>query len=352
MSRKMKKSGATRDLWAEAKRKCRLNAETVRMARELGLAPRSLLKNIPSPSQPWKAPVHVWIREMYAKRVTKARAGCASAARPEGERDPEHSAREAFPSQEEFPACDSPDDLDALRAGRDPDSWSDPIPEVERPWDDLGVPSAREIRDQRAQLDRARWEFRKAAERVAAALAEAPEVRRIFLFGSVAVPPPDGVPRFREYSRAQILLPHECKDVDLGVWLDDLGNLDGLRTRASRSLVRLFEEEDIGVAHHQVDVFLFEPDTDLYLGRLCHFNRCPKEKPECLVPDCCRMSFLRKIEGFSLRPDAIDPARSVLLYDRDVSRFDGGAPERAVIPPAGRAVVPLEAKRYRRENPF
>ena len=54
--------------WAEAKRKCRLNIETVRMAKELGLNPRSLIKNIPNRSQPWKAPVHVWIQEMYRKR--------------------------------------------------------------------------------------------------------------------------------------------------------------------------------------------------------------------------------------------------------------------------------------------
>jgi hypothetical protein len=39
--------------WAEAKRRCRLNAETLRMAKELGLNPRSLIKNIPNKSQPW-----------------------------------------------------------------------------------------------------------------------------------------------------------------------------------------------------------------------------------------------------------------------------------------------------------
>jgi len=53
--------------WAEAKKKCRLNEETVRMAKEIGLNPRSLIKNIPSKTQKWKAPVHVWIREMYQK---------------------------------------------------------------------------------------------------------------------------------------------------------------------------------------------------------------------------------------------------------------------------------------------
>jgi len=58
--------------WAEAKKKCRLNVETVRMAKEMGLNPRSLIKNIPNKSEKWKAPVHVWIREMYQKRQKKA----------------------------------------------------------------------------------------------------------------------------------------------------------------------------------------------------------------------------------------------------------------------------------------
>ena len=58
--------------WAEAKRKCRLNAEAMRMAKELGLNPRSLIKNIPNRAEPWKAPVHVWIREMYEKRGSQS----------------------------------------------------------------------------------------------------------------------------------------------------------------------------------------------------------------------------------------------------------------------------------------
>lgn len=321
------------DLWAEAKQKCRLNEETVRMAKELGLAPRSLLKNIPSPSERWKAPVHVWIRGIYAKRQAKAGSGRGSAARTEGRRVPEPDAREVAPRQDECPSDDSSDGLDLLNAEPDTDCWSDPLAEGERPWGEPGTPSAREIRDQRALLERQRREFQIAAERVAAALAEAPEVRRIVLFGSVAAPPPDEVPRFREYRRAGIVLPHECKDVDLAVWLDDLGNLAELRKKASSCLVRLFEEEDIGVAQHQVDVFLLEPGTNRYLGRLCHFNRCPKEKRECLVPDCGRVSFLRQIEGFSMRRDAIDPARSVLLYDRDETRAGNGAPPRGVTLP-------------------
>ena len=53
--------------WARAKRLCRLSQNDVRMAQALGLKPRALIKNIPSPTQPWKAPVKIWIRELYAK---------------------------------------------------------------------------------------------------------------------------------------------------------------------------------------------------------------------------------------------------------------------------------------------
>ncbi|MCC2685107.1 MAG: hypothetical protein K0R75_2006 [Paenibacillaceae bacterium] len=60
--------------WAEAVKKCRLNTESVRMAKEMGLNPLSLIKNIPSKDQLWKAPVHVWIRELYEKRQAKAAA--------------------------------------------------------------------------------------------------------------------------------------------------------------------------------------------------------------------------------------------------------------------------------------
>jgi len=59
--------------WEEAKKKCKLNTETLRMAKEMGLNPRSLIKNIPNKSEQWKAPVSVWIQDMYEERQAKAR---------------------------------------------------------------------------------------------------------------------------------------------------------------------------------------------------------------------------------------------------------------------------------------
>ena len=48
-----------------------VSAADVRMAKELGFSPRSLIDNIPSKSQPWKAPVALWVRELYAKKLRK-----------------------------------------------------------------------------------------------------------------------------------------------------------------------------------------------------------------------------------------------------------------------------------------
>ena len=58
--------------WDDAKKKCKLNADILRMAKEMGLNPRSLIKNIPNKSEQWKAPVSVWIEDMYEERQAKA----------------------------------------------------------------------------------------------------------------------------------------------------------------------------------------------------------------------------------------------------------------------------------------
>ena len=59
-------------LWQDAKLNCRLTDDDIARAKRLGLIPRSLIKNIPSKSEPWKAPVSEWLREMEEKRDRKA----------------------------------------------------------------------------------------------------------------------------------------------------------------------------------------------------------------------------------------------------------------------------------------
>ena len=68
---KLKKSDQ-QQLWAEAQRRCHLSDEAVRMAKELGIGPRSLIKNIPAPTQQWKEPGEDWVRDLHEKRQRKA----------------------------------------------------------------------------------------------------------------------------------------------------------------------------------------------------------------------------------------------------------------------------------------
>ena len=72
MSKKGKSKSGYDPEWARAKKLCRLSMEDIRMAKELRLSPKSMIKNIPSPSQQWKAPVKDWIRELYQKHRQKS----------------------------------------------------------------------------------------------------------------------------------------------------------------------------------------------------------------------------------------------------------------------------------------
>ncbi len=167
----------------------------------------------------------------------------------------------------------------------------------------------------RLLLDRYR-QFRIAADALAAALRSHSHVLAVSLIGSVARDPWKEVPRFTPYRRARIELWHECKDLDLALWLSDLSDLNGLRRKSTAVLRELMDRRRIGVAAHQVDVFILEPGTDRYLGRLCSFNTCPKGKRECLVPGCGKTPFLRQHEEFEWWTDTLAPAKAVRLFDR------------------------------------
>lgn len=163
-------------------------------------------------------------------------------------------------------------------------------------------------------LDR-QAQFRRAADAVTAALTRVPGVEAVALIGSVARPLWREVPRFQPFRRWGIPIWHECKDVDLAVWLDRPDRLESLNRARSMALQQLFKDQQIGVAHHQVEIFLLQGEG-LYRGRLCPFSQCPKGKQECLVPGCGREPFLQQHAGFTFWPDTLAPDRLMRLYDR------------------------------------
>lgn len=59
--------------WKKAKKLCRLNEEDIRIAKEMGLNPKSLIKNIPNKDQQWKEPVKDWLWSIWEDRQEKAK---------------------------------------------------------------------------------------------------------------------------------------------------------------------------------------------------------------------------------------------------------------------------------------
>lgn len=73
MSSKPHTNATEMSAWIEARRRHRLSHAHVQMARELGLNPRKLGKIDNHRQEPWKAPLPVFVEQLYAKRFGRTR---------------------------------------------------------------------------------------------------------------------------------------------------------------------------------------------------------------------------------------------------------------------------------------
>lgn len=179
-----------------------------------------------------------------------------------------------------------------------------------------------EIEEQNRYMLRLQHDFRRAADIVTDALMTFDEVEAIAVIGSVAKPLWKEVPRFREFRRAGIEVWHECKDLDLAVWISSQFRLGALRRARDLALRSGYESgQGPSTANHQAEIFLIEPGTDKYLGRLCNFNECPKGKPQCRVPGCGAVPFNKCVDGFVPHADLLASASYAMLYRRGVGRL-------------------------------
>ena len=58
-------------IWINARKKYKLSHAHIQMARELGMNPKKLGKKANHKQQPWKAPLPVFIEDLYFKRFGK-----------------------------------------------------------------------------------------------------------------------------------------------------------------------------------------------------------------------------------------------------------------------------------------
>jgi hypothetical protein len=165
--------------------------------------------------------------------------------------------------------------------------------------DDFDPPSDDDIDEQDGLMLRRQRLFRWAAQAIAVAFSEMPDVQKVAAFGAVAKPLNKEVPRFRQFRRHGIPILHECADLDLAVWLSGLDKLKELKRTMARGLAIVQDTPYGGVAHHQVDVHIFDAESGEYRGRLCIFGQCPKPgKRECLVPGCGKSLFLQQFAKY------------------------------------------------------
>jgi len=179
-----------------------------------------------------------------------------------------------------------------------------------------------EIEDQNRRMLARQREFRLAADVVTDALVEFAEVQAVAVIGSVAKPLWKEVPRFREFRAERIKIWHECSDLDLALWVGSQERLGQLRRAAVIALRKAFEfGAEISVVSHQLDIFLIEPASDRYLGRLCSFSECPKGKLPCLVPGCGTIPFNRRFPEFVPDETLLAPVGDAMLYRGNEGRL-------------------------------
>ena len=183
------------------------------------------------------------------------------------------------------------------------------------------MPPSAVKRENRRRLRRQQT-FRKAADVVTDALVDFEEVEAVAVVGSAARALWKERPRSWKARKAGISLWHECRDLDLAVWLSSLERLKGLR-RARDIALRdaRVESGKLGMAGNQVELLLLEPGSDRYLGRLCDFSSCPKRKQECAVPGCGTVPFKRVISGFFRLDHLLEPTVYSMLYRRGEGRL-------------------------------
>ncbi|GLH76323.1 hypothetical protein SSBR45G_12310 [Bradyrhizobium sp. SSBR45G] len=182
--------------------------------------------------------------------------------------------------------------------------------------------SRTEIKQQNDYLLRQQHDFRRAADIVTDALAAFEEIEAIAVIGSVAKPLWKEVPRFREFRRAGIEVWHECKDLDLAVWISSQHRLSDIRRARDATMSAAYKAgTGPGTVGHQVEIFLIEPGTDRYLGRLCDFNSCPKQKRDCATLGCGAIAFNKVVEGFVPYDDLLAAASYATLYRRGQGRL-------------------------------
>ena len=189
-----------------------------------------------------------------------------------------------------------------------------------------GRPTRKQVAEQDASMLKRQETFRIVADRLAVALAEVDFVDKVALIGSVAGALRREVPRFQPFRRLGIEIAHECKDLDLAVWVSRVDRLETLKRVRAKVSHGIFADLGVGVPEHEIELFLVEAsDADRYLGRACYFKACPRGHRDCLAERCGAQPFLKQMDGFEFWPSTLEPSKILVLFDRANGGLIGSA---------------------------
>jgi len=164
----------------------------------------------------------------------------------------------------------------------------------------MSRPTRRQIAEQDAFMVERQRVFRVVADRMAIALAEVDFVEKVALIGPVASTLRREVPRFQPFRRLGIEIAHECKDLDLAVWVSCVDRLETLKRVRARVSHGIFPDLNIGVPEHEIELFLIAAgDAGRYVGRACYFKSCPRGHRDCLSEGCGAKPFLKQMDGLN-----------------------------------------------------
>jgi cupin 2 domain-containing protein len=158
--------------------------------------------------------------------------------------------------------------------------------------------------------------FIAVASELAGRLTSHSEIERISLFGSLARPPVlEPHPYSKRLRDRGIHIFHTPKDIDLAIWLSSLDNLGAIRKTMTKTVSDMAEQTP-GLCDGSVELFAFDHQSGKYLGRICHFSKCPKEHTDCFIQGCGTPKHLKTMKDFVLHPEAMSRVNSQILYER------------------------------------
>jgi hypothetical protein len=308
MNRKRRDRSLRYPTWHSLKEKD-LTERHVLMAIDLGYNPATLLEAHDSSKEKSSLLLLEWVEDRFFDKH-----GCYApmddSATPESQA--EHQAEASLLGD---PAQRLHDHL--VAQGEDPENFVEDFENQIREIEDQTPVSYGEIFEEDQRHLKRHENFRKAAYQLAKRLSVMPQVEKVVLFGSVALPLWKEVPGSYRFRTRRIKIYHHCNNIDIAVWNTSPDVAPAIRQAHVITVKELLASDiHLSIAQHSFCTHLIDQATSSYHGMVCHYNQCPKHKPACEVKGCGTDKFVQILPWFRLKPERLNSHNSQVMFAR------------------------------------